>query len=85
MCTPLHCNIFKERGVKLDNEHWYDHVPKSVETNHAGKVTILWNQKVRTNRIIPNNKPDTIICDNKKGTCMLIDTAWRQKCDHERS
>jgi hypothetical protein len=38
-----------------------------------GKVTILWHQHVQTDRTIPNNKPDTIIRDNEKGTCMLID------------
>jgi hypothetical protein len=52
-----------------------DHVPKSVETSHTGKVTILWNQQVRTDRTIPNDKPDIIIRDNKKGTPMLIDVA----------
>ena len=62
-------------GVKLYNEHWYCHVPKSVETSLDGKVTILWNQKVRTDRTIPNNKPDIIIRDNKQGTRMLIDVA----------
>ena len=35
----------------------------------------LCNQQVRTNRTIPNNKPDTIIRDIKQGTCMLIDVA----------
>jgi len=40
-----------------------------------GKVTVLWNQQVQTDRIIPNNKPDIIIRDNEKGTCMLIDVA----------
>jgi len=29
----------------------------------------------KTGRTIPNNKPDIIIRDNKKGTCMLIDVA----------
>jgi len=48
-------------------------VPKSVETSQGGKVTILWNQQIQTDRIIPNNKPDIIIRDNEKGTCMLID------------
>ena len=38
-------------------------------------VTILWNQKVRTDRTSPNNKPDIIIRDHKQGTCMLIDAA----------
>jgi len=30
---------------------------------------------VRTDRTIPNNKPDIIIRDNKQWTCMLIDVA----------
>jgi hypothetical protein len=30
---------------------------------------------VQTYRTIPNNKPDIIITNNKKGTCMLIDVA----------
>ena len=59
----------------MDNKHWYEHVPKSVETSQGGKVTILWNQQVQTDRTIPNNKPDIITRDNEKGTCMLIDIA----------
>jgi len=51
--------------VKLGNEYRYDHVPKSVETIHEGKVTILWDQQVRTDRTVPNNKPDIKIFDNK--------------------
>jgi len=35
----------------------------------------LWNQQVQTDRTIPNNKPDIIIRDNEKGSCMLIDVA----------
>jgi hypothetical protein len=30
---------------------------------------------VQTDRTIPNNKPDIIIRDDEKGTCMLIDAA----------
>jgi len=41
-------------------------VPKLEETSHKGKVTILWNQQVRTERTIPNNKPDIINRDNKQ-------------------
>jgi hypothetical protein len=59
----------------LGKKHWYEHVPKSVETNEGGKVAILWNQEVQTERTIPNNKSDVIIRDNVKGTCMLIDVA----------
>jgi len=35
----------------------------------------MWNQKVQTDRTIPNSKPDIIIRDNEKSTCMLIDAA----------
>ena len=50
-------------------------MPKSVETSQGGKVTLLWNQQVQTDRTKPNNKPDIIIRDNENGTCMLIDVA----------
>jgi len=75
VCAQLHFNICKETGVQLDKKHWYEHVPKSVETSQVGKVTILRNQQVQTDRTIPNNKPDIIIHDNEKGICMLIDVA----------
>jgi hypothetical protein len=75
VCPQLHFNICKELGVKLDSELWYEDVPNSVETSQVGKVTILWHQQVQTDRTIPNNKPDIIIRDNEKGTCMLIDVA----------
>ena len=65
----------RKQGYNWTKKHWYEHVPKSVETSQEGKVTILWNQQVRTDRTICNNKPDVIIRDNEKGTCMLIDVA----------
>jgi len=33
----------------------------------------MWNQQIQTDRTITNNKPDIIIRDNAKGTCVLID------------
>ena len=48
---------------------------KSVERSQVGKVTILWNQHVQTDRTIPNNKPNIIHRDTEKGACMLIDVA----------
>jgi len=30
--AQIHFNMSKETEVRLENEHWYDHVPKSVET-----------------------------------------------------
>jgi len=65
----------QKTGLKLDNEHWYDHVPKSVETSHEVKVTIVWNQQLQTDTTILNNKPDIMISDNEKGACVLTDVA----------
>jgi len=55
--------------VKFDNEHWDEHLPKSVETSCEGKVTVLCNQNVQTDRTVSNDKSDSIIHDNEKGTC----------------
>jgi len=74
--AQLHVSICKETGVQLDKTHWYEHVPKSVETSQEGKVPVLWNQQVQTDRTIPNNKPGIITRINEKGTCMLIDVAF---------
>ena len=75
VCAQLHFNICNETAVQLHKTHRYEHVPISVETRQAGKVTMLWNQQAQTDRTIPNNKPDIIIRDNEKGTCMFIDVA----------
>ena len=75
VCAQLYFNTCKETGVQLDNKRWHEHVPKSVQTSQEGKVTILWNQQVQTDITITNNKPDIIIRDNEKGTCMLIHVA----------
>jgi hypothetical protein len=47
----------------------------SVEASRRGKVNILWSQQLRTDRTIPNNKPDIVISDNGKRTSILIDVA----------
>ena len=51
--------------AKLDTKHRYDTLPKSVETSHEDKVTILRNQQVRTAITTPNNKSDIILRNNR--------------------
>jgi hypothetical protein len=62
------------RGT-IRSKNWYEHVPKSGETSRGGKVNILWNQQIQTDRTIPNNKPDIVLHDYEKETCMLLDVA----------
>jgi hypothetical protein len=74
-CVHNHTSTYVRKQGYNWTKHWYEHVPKSVETGQGGNVTILWNQQVRTDRTIPNNKPEIIIRDTEKRTCMLIDVA----------
>ena len=71
VCVQLHFNICKEIGVKLARN---TSVFMYQNQQKEGKVTILWNQ-VKTDKTIPNNKPDIIICDNEKGIYVIIDVA----------
>jgi hypothetical protein len=57
VCVQIHCTIRQEIGVKLDRERWYEHTPKFVETIQDSKVTMLWDHQVKSDRLIPNNKP----------------------------
>jgi hypothetical protein len=87
LCAQRHFPTCNEIRVKLRKEHWYEHVPKSLETSHESKVTMLHNQQVNTDRRILNNKADIIIRDDEKETCVLMDACnfRRQKCDKYRS
>jgi hypothetical protein len=71
VCSATYTLIYARKWRKIRLEH----VPTPVETSHEGKVTILWNQEVKTDRIITDNKLDNIISDNEKGKYLLIDTA----------
>ena len=45
MCAQLHFNECQEIRLKLENKLWYGHLPKSVETIHEIRVTLLWNRQ----------------------------------------
>jgi len=37
VCAQLRFNIRKETGVQVHKKHWYEHVPKSVETSQGAR------------------------------------------------
>jgi hypothetical protein len=45
----------RKQGLNWTKNHWYEHVPQSVETSQGGKVNILWDQQIQTDRNIPIN------------------------------
>ena len=76
VCTVLHFNMMQgNRGKITQRTLAWKYKKNLVETSHEGKVTILSNQKVRSDLSIPNNKLDNTIPESNKGTCMLIDVA----------
>ena len=54
-------------------EKWYEHKPESVTENE--RVKILWDFKIQTDKELKHNKPDIVILDKQKRTCMIIDVA----------
>jgi len=61
--------------INLDNEHWYEQVPKLVETSHGGKAAILRSQQGQIDSCTNNVKSDILIPDNEEETYMLTDVA----------
>jgi len=72
--------------VNLDKERCCEQAPTVVGKSYESELTVLWNQQVKNDRTIPNNKSDIIIRDNVNRTCVITDSHFRrQKCDQERS
>ena len=68
----MHWKILKHYNIKA-NDKGYEHQPEAVTEN--GKVTMLWDMQVHTDKTINANKPNIIIKDKQETTCMLIDMA----------
>jgi hypothetical protein len=70
------CTVTYARDMgKLDKEQWYEHLPIEQNNIHEGKIIILRNQQVHTNRPIPYSKRNIAVHGNEKVKCMLIDVA----------
>ena len=68
-CVPNYNSTYaRKQGYNWTKNTGMNMYQKAVETSKGGKVTVLWNQQVQTDRTIPNNKPDIIIRDNEAGT-----------------
>jgi hypothetical protein len=68
----LHYSICKAIGIKMTDK-WHIHTPKPV-CEHED-VTVLWNQRVHTDRGVTANKPDIIIKNKKEKICILVGVA----------
>ena len=74
-CVHNYTSAYEVNRGTIGQKHWYEYVPKSVQTSQGGKVTIFWKQQEKTDRNNSNNKTGIMIRDNEKEACMLIDVA----------
>jgi hypothetical protein len=66
-----HRNLLEEAPMLHVGATGTNNEQQQVEKSHEGKLAILWNQQMQTDRTVPNNKPDIMICNKDKGTCIL--------------
>ena len=64
--------ILKDYGIQVD-ETWLKLKPENVTTKDD--VIIMWDTDVITDINVESNRPDIIIHDKKKKTCLLIDVS----------
>jgi hypothetical protein len=59
--------------IIIATDKWYTHMPKPVYEERD--VTVLWNQRLYTDREVRPNRSDIIIKNKKEKTCKLMDAA----------
>jgi len=69
----IYWELARRDGLECTNKYW-DHFPQSVIQNDS--INLLWDLTVQTDRHLPHNRPDIIICvDFTKKHAFLIDIA----------
>lgn len=61
VCKALHFSISKYYECPLQTEKWYEHKPLHVTKSKDGKVTLLYDQQIITDRSIQANRPDLVL------------------------
>lgn len=66
----IHWTICKEIGLPVADKY-YEHSPDKVAQHN--NVVLLWDVPIITDRTILANRPDIVLHDKQKNTCLLID------------
>ena len=66
----LHWKICRHYQIPTE-EKWYKHKPDPV--TEGQNATILWDFGINTDRTVRANRPDIVIKDYNRRTCLLID------------
>jgi hypothetical protein len=68
----IHWKLCNYYGLTT-SKTWYDHKTAPVVENE--KVTILWDFTIHTDKTIMANRPDIIVRDKTKKTCLMLDVS----------
>jgi hypothetical protein len=72
VATYIHWKICKYYDLKT-TDAWYEHQTPPVVSNE--KATVMWDFSIHTDRKINANRPDIVVRDKLKKTCLLIDVS----------
>ena len=72
--TLIHWLLLKKWNIVCADK-WYNHTPEAVTESENGKIVILWDTTVLTDRKVHHNKPDVLVKDHENRMWYIIDFA----------
>ena len=68
----LHWNILRDLEINV-SDSWMKHKP--LDSTSKDGITVMWDMSITTDKKVLHNKPDIIIHDRNKRTCIICDVA----------
>ena len=72
VCQNIHWALCIKFGFEF-SQNWWEHKPDTTLENDKAKI--LWDFLFQTDRQIEHRKPDIVVLDKTKNTCLIIDVA----------
>ena len=72
VCQNIHWALCIKFGFEC-SQNWWEHKPELTLENDKAKI--LWDFLFQTDRRIEHRKPDIVILDKTKNTCLIVDVA----------
>ena len=72
VCQNIHWALCIKFGFEC-SQNWWEHKPELPLENDKAKI--LWDFLFQTDRRIEHRKPDIVVLDKTKNTCLIVDVA----------
>ena len=72
VCQNIHWALCIKFGFEF-SQNWWEHKPETTLENDKAKI--LWDFLFQTDRRIEHRKPDIVVLDKTKNTCLIVDVA----------